>query len=222
MKYFDKDFIAFFKELSRNNSKVWFDANKARFEKSVKEPFSIFVEDMIMAVRKLDRSVDITSRDAIFRLHRDVRFSNDKTPYKTYMAAIISGGGRKDKTVPGVYLAFGPDKIQIYGGAHMVEKDMLYRIRKYIAGNLSRFNKVINDKEFTKRFGSVLGDKHKRVPPEFKEVAEKQPLIANKAFYYGTELESKTLLDAKLADRILTYFKAGKPFNDFMKKAMGI
>ena len=97
MAYFTKDFIDFFKELAANNKKEWFDFNRKRYEKSVKQPFAEFVQEMIDRIRADDPKVDISTKDAIFRINRDVRFSKDKTPYKTHMAAIVSARGKKDK-----------------------------------------------------------------------------------------------------------------------------
>ena len=101
MAYFTKDFIDFFKELAANNKKEWFDSNRQRYEKSVKQPFAEFVQEMIDRIQPDGPAVYISTKDAIFRINRDIRFSNDKTPYKTYMAALVSAKGKKDKGTPG-------------------------------------------------------------------------------------------------------------------------
>ncbi|MCB0846293.1 MAG: DUF2461 domain-containing protein, partial [Bacteroidetes bacterium] len=103
MPYFTPDYIAFFEELARNNTKEWFDQNRSRYEKSVKKPFYAFVERMIDLISEDDPAVMITPKDAIFRINRDIRFSNDKTPYKTNFSAVVSPGGRKEMVTPGLY-----------------------------------------------------------------------------------------------------------------------
>ena len=100
MAYFTQDFIDFFQELSANNHREWFHANKKRYEQQVKVPFQSFVQLMIDRVQEVDRNVVLTPKDAIFRINRDIRFSADKTPYKTNVSAIISSGGKKDKNDP--------------------------------------------------------------------------------------------------------------------------
>ena len=100
MSYFSEDFLRFFKELAGNNNKEWFDLNRKRYFKEVKDPFHHFIEDLIAAVQKEDSNVNIAPKDAIFRINRDVRFSKDKTPYKLQVSAIISKGGKKDKVSP--------------------------------------------------------------------------------------------------------------------------
>ena len=219
MAFFTQDFIDFFKELSVNNKKEWFDSNRKRYETSIKKPFAEFVQEMIDRIRADDPTVDISTKDAIFRINRDIRFSNDKTPYKTHMAALVSAKGKKDKGYPGMYLQLSADEIRIYGGVHVVDKNVLHRIRKQIAANLEEFSGLLNAKEFQNKFGEIHGEKNKRIPPEFQAAAEKQPLIFNKGFYYFAKLNRKLLLDEKLADVLMQYYQVGKPVNEFFQRA---
>ena len=145
MPYFDQDFQNFFSELEKNNNKEWFDQNRKRYEKSVKSPFYEFVDDLIGLINEDDPEVRIQTKDAVFRINRDIRFSKDKSPYKVHMSAIISPGGRKDKSAPGIYVQLDHKEVRFYGGAHMVDKDQLYKIRKAIANDLPKFQKLIDD-----------------------------------------------------------------------------
>ena len=116
MKYFSSDYLQFFKDLAPNNNKEWFDINRKRYEEVVREPFKVFITDLIDELSKDDSEIQITQKEAIFRINRDVRFAKDKTPYKMSNSAIISKGGRKDKSYPGVYIELGPEKLGVYGG----------------------------------------------------------------------------------------------------------
>lgn len=220
MAYFRKDFIDFFKELAANNNKEWFDANRKRYEREVKEPFSSFIGDVIGEVKKIDTKVDIEPKDAIFRINRDVRFSKDKTPYKIQCSALISRGGRKDMVSPGMYLEFSPEHVRIYGGIYMCEKDQLQNTRHYIINNLSHFKKLINDADFKSKFGEIRGEKNKVIPKEFKEAAEKEPILFNKQFYYFGQMKPEIVLKDDLMDRIMDYYKTSKPLSEFLSKAM--
>jgi uncharacterized protein (TIGR02453 family) len=213
--WFKKDFIAFFLELEANNHKEWFHENKERYEKFVKEPFYDFVSEMISRLQKDDPEIAIPAKDAIFRIYRDVRFSKNKTPYKTNTSAIISAGGRKDFTRLGIYLELKASGVQFYGGAHHLEKEQLFKVRTAIMKNPAAFNKVINAKGFKENFGEVQGAKNKRLPKEFSQAAETNPLLFNKNFYYGCQLGTEYLLKDNLADIIFDLYKAGKPFNTF-------
>jgi uncharacterized protein (TIGR02453 family) len=221
MKHFNPAFVSFFKELARNNTSEWFNANRKRFETSVKKPFSAFVDDVIAEVHKMDKAIKIKSSDAIFRLNRDIRFSTDKSPYKTHMAAIVSKHGRKAKDYPGMYLMLSAEHIMIGGGVYELEKPALEKVRKAIAGNLAAFQKIISSADFKKKYGTIQGEKNKVLPPVFKKIAEKQPLIANKSFYVMAKLPASLIASDKLVKTILEYHKTAQPFNQFLIRALG-
>lgn len=222
MSYFTKDYVDFFKELSANNNKPWFDANKKRYEQSVKKPFNDFIQEMINRVRQDDPAVDIAPKDAIFRINRDIRFSEDKSPYKTFMAAVVSAGGRKNHTIPGLYLQFGPEEAHIYGGAYMLDKDVLHKVRTKIASDLDGFDKLLNGADFKEKFGTIHGEQHKRLPAEFQAAAEKQPLLANKQFYYFAKFPLTVITKDDLPELVMSHYFAGKPMNAYLRKAMGM
>ena len=91
MAYFTDDFMQFFRELQENNSKEWFDANRKRYQNSVKDPFYAFIDHMIGLINERDNSVQIAAKDAVMRINRDIRFSKDKTPYsERYPGLIVS------------------------------------------------------------------------------------------------------------------------------------
>jgi uncharacterized protein (TIGR02453 family) len=220
MAMFTADFINFFKELSQNNNKKWFDQNRTRYEKSVKIPFQTFVERMIEKIQTDDPEVKITTKESIFRINRDIRFSKDKTPYKTHMSALISRTGKKDRGFPGIFFSMSAENITIYGGAHSIEKDRLYSIRKYISGHLETFSKLLDDRVFKDKYGRIHGDKNKRIPAEFNDAAEKQPLLFNKAYYYFAKLNVKLILDPNLEDIFMDYYLAAKPMREFLISAV--
>lgn len=219
MSHFTKDYVAYFKDLAANNNRDWYHANKKRYEQSVKKPFNEFVADIIDRVAKKDPKFRIEPKDAIFRMARDIRFSKDKTPYKLHMSAVISPGGRKDMTTPGMYVQLGPEDVRVYGGLYMTEKDQLYKIREYIANNLKAFDKAINDKKFKATYGELHGEKNKIIPKEFREAAEKQPLIFNKGFYYFVKLKPSLIAKPELCDVIMEHYEIGKPVREFLTKA---
>lgn len=220
MSYFTEEYLKFFRALAKNNSKAWFDANKKWYETAVKQPFTAFVEDMITRIRAEDSTVAIAAKEAIFRLNRDIRFSKDKRPYKEQMAANISAAGRKSHEEPGFYLQFGADKAMIGGGAYMVENENIYKIRHAIVKHLNEFDALLNDKEFKKKYGTLQGEQNKVLPSEFKVHVAKQPLVANKQFYYMAELEAETILKKNLPELLMQYYLAGKNMNTFLKRAM--
>jgi len=220
MSYFQADFIAFFKELAENNNKPWFDANKKRFLVSVKQPFEDFVQEMIDRLRAVDPAIDISPKDAVFRIYRDVRFAKDKTPYKTHMSALISPAGRRDRTQPGLYFQIDAQAVRIYGGLYEIEKESLYRLRTYISNHPDEFRALLTASDFKKTFGELRGEQNKRIPPEFVEAAASQPLLKNKQFYFFTERKPEVILQPDFADIVMRCYAAGKPMSDFLKNGI--
>jgi uncharacterized protein (TIGR02453 family) len=219
MAFFTPDFLQFFIELAPNNHKDWFDLNRKRYEKSVKEPFKDFVEHIIKEIAKTDASFkDLEAKDCIFRINRDIRFSKDKTPYKMNVSAVVAPEGKKSKAVNGVYFEFGPEHVRVYGGIYEIDKDDLLTVREGIANDLKGFQEAYSNPRFKKVFGTILGEKNKVIPKELKEAAEKEPLIFNKQWYFYAQFDAETVLDPKLDQLLLNCFEAGKPVEHYFNK----
>jgi uncharacterized protein (TIGR02453 family) len=216
MAWFTSDFNRFFKELAANNNKDWFDGQRKRYETSVKKPFEGFVAEIIARVSKVGPKLDLSPKDAIFRIHRDVRFSKDKTPYKLHCSAIVSPGGRKDHSTPGMYLELGPEKVAIYGGRYLPEKEELQAIREHIMAHAKQFRALCAQKDFVRLFGTLQGERHKLLPPPFKAAAEAEPLLYLKQYYYMASQPAKLVANDSLADVVMQHYAAMAPMNKFL------
>jgi uncharacterized protein (TIGR02453 family) len=218
--YFTEEFIRFFKDLSKHNNREWFEKNKDRYTEHVKIPFHSFIEELIVRMHFEDERINIEAKDAIFRIYRDIRFSKDKTPYKTHASALISPFGRKDLELPGFYFELSHKEAGIYGGAYMIERPRLKKLRRYIIANRAEFAALQKDKNFVKHFSGLRGDKAIRLDKEFQETLQVEPLIANKQFYYGAELKSESILDPKFPDSLMKYVKAGMKMSLFLEDGL--
>lgn len=216
MKYIPQ----FLAELAENNNRDWFQANKSRYEKEVKKPLEQFVESLIDHMQEWDPRILITPRDAIFRINRDTRFSADKSPYKTNVGALISPLGKAKKEFPGYYFHLEPGKLFLGGGAYFLEKEMLERVRRYILLHTGEFSGVMRAPAFEKVFGPIQGEAIKRIPAEHKAVFEKEPLIANKQFYYMAEWPDSTVEREDLAEWAAAQFRVAKGVNDLLERVM--
>lgn len=220
MSSLQPDFLQFFRELAANNDRDWFKAQKKRYESSVKRPFNELIALLIDRISAIDPTLLCSPNEAIFRIHRDVRFSADKSPYKTHAAALIAPGGRKGMHLPGVYLQFGPEHARLYSGVYQPDKDQLYRIRSAIAAQPGRFAGLISDPVFVEKFGAIQGEKNKRLAAEWTEAAERQPLLFNKSFYYFVEWPAEFILQDDLAERVVEYYLASRPLGKFFTEAV--
>lgn len=221
MAYFAQDAIDFFRELELNNEKPWFEANKRRYEASVKRPLESFVGDLIDALKRFDPAIAMTPKEAIFRIYKDVRFSKDKTPYKTNAGAAISRGGRKAFDVPGIYFHFDARVLAVASGYYQLEPEKIALMRRHIMRNSAELEQHLADPEFQQRFGSIAGEKNKILPPEFKEAAARQPYLFNKQFYYWGESDVRELLKDDIVEHVLSYYHAASPMNTFLGRAFG-
>ena len=213
-QYFDISFYEFFLELSLNNQKSWFDENIKRYENDVKQPFIDFITDLLLNMSKFDSEYkDLTAKDCLFRINKDIRFSKDKSPYKLHCSASLQIGGRKKMWPGGMYIELGAESCGIYSGVYMPEKEDLMTFRRNVAKNLQKFDKAINEPKFIQYFGEVLGSKNKIIDASLKEAAAKQPLIFNKQFYVAHTFEPEKSFDSDFLEYIIEVWRATAHFN---------
>jgi len=219
--YFTKEFRTFFTDLRKHNTREWFHLEKERYEIVAKKPFHHFVEDLITEISKLDPEVRIDGNEAIFRLNRDIRFTKDKTPYKTHMSAIISATGRKDRSIPGMYIRLSDKELFFYGGLYKPSQEQLLGIRNAITKDQRVFKKLVGNRTFRHYFfgGLEKGEQYIRLPAEYTDVLHTIPEIANKSFMYGAELDAKLIFTPKLLSTVMSYWKVAQPVKDFLRNA---
>ncbi|MBI5706974.1 MAG: DUF2461 domain-containing protein [Armatimonadetes bacterium] len=220
MAWFTADAIDFLGELALNNNRDWFTKNKKRYEQSLKNPMLAFASEMIERMRAVDPEISMLPSQAVFRIHRDTRFSKDKAPYKTNAGMAISRGGKTEPGSPGVYVHLDPGCMAIASGCYFLEPPQILAVRKHIASNMVEFERLLADPTFKKHFGKVVGEKNKILPPEFREAAARQPLLYNKQFYYWAELAPETVLRDDLPEFVMEHVRAAGPMNAFLKAAL--
>lgn len=220
MKYFGNGLFKFLDGLSKNNNKEWFEKNRSLYENEVKAPFRKLVEDLTVKLSKDLPELNPNPSKAIFRINRDIRFSKDKSPYKNHIAAVFSRIGTKDTDYPGFYIHFGAKESMVGGGKYFCSKEDLAKIRQEIYYNHKDFKKLLADKNFKAKYKSLDGDKNKVLPAEYKEFAKIEPLIANKQFWFWSDLTRRDVTGDKIDTLLLSYFEAGMKMNKFLLEAV--
>ena len=165
-----KDYFDFFKELKANNNREWFNDNKPRFRASVQEPLATLVEAMAPRLKKISKHFVADPRlngGSVFRIYKDVRFSKDKRPYKTYGGVQFRHALGKDAHAPGFYVHLDPEEILYGGGIWAPPSPQLLRIRDAIRDKGAAWKKATTGSAFEKRFGDLRGDRLKRPPRGF-------------------------------------------------------
>lgn len=216
------EFVSYLKELNENNHKEWFDKNKPRYETHVKKPFEKLVEQIIAELEKVEENWFLTPKDCIQRIYRDTRFAADKTPYKDHVSAGFAPGGKKNMIYPGYYFQIKADNWGLYGGAYMLDKEPLHKLRTFIMNNNEEFVSLLKNPDFVSHFGEIRGDKNVRLDPEFREAAAKQPLLFNKQFYYFNSSSVEDCLQPNFITKLGEYFKAAKPVNEFLRQGLSV
>jgi len=210
--------FAFLKAVKENNNVEWMNKNRDLYY-LVRDNFHEFAKKLIEETRKLDKRMGpLAIKDATFRFNKDIRFTKDKSPYKTNFWVIICEEGKHGNSA-GYYVDIGPGKSFIGGGMYLPPRAVAERVRIYIAKHYTQLQKIISTSAFKKMFGSVLWEQYKKVPKWFNPDHKAGEFLKMKSRYLGHDTPDKKVLDPDFEKYCLDVFKIMKPFNDFLNKA---
>lgn len=214
-----KNILDFLNQLKKNNNRDWFNDNKKTYLEA-KAEFDAMVNRLIPEIRKFDPAIGtLTAKECVFRIYRDVRFSKDKSPYKTNMGGFITRGGRK-AGFAGYYLHIDPEESFIAGGNHMPSTENLKKIRQEILYNVDDFKKIINNSSFKKVYGELDGEKLSRPPKDFPADFADIDLLKFKSFTVMHSIKAEQILDSDFESYVTKTFKTLYPLNDFLNQAI--
>jgi uncharacterized protein (TIGR02453 family) len=212
--------LAFLDKLAKNNNKVWFDANRNQYV-AAKEDVEALAGEVLSGLAAHDDAYkEQKAKDCVMRIFRDVRFSNDKTPYKTNFGAGFSAGGRKSPG-GGFYLHLEPGgKSFAGGGMWQPESPMLKAVRQEIDYNFREFSDIIEDKKFKKMFGKIEGEQLKKLPLGYAEDNPAIEYLKMKSFIVSYNFPDDELTKKGAAKKIIEVYTTMKPFIDFLNRAV--
>jgi len=210
----------FLSRLKENNTREWFLENKKSYEVAKKEVES-FLTALIPELSKLDPSIQSPDvKDCMFRIYKDVRFSKDKSPYKTNFGAFIGRGGRKT-IYPGYYIHFEPGECMIAGGIYMPQPDALKLLRNEIYFNSAEFRKILESKDFKKYFEKLDEfDKMKKAPREFPADFPDIDLLKYRSIIVSVGVADEKVLLGNYDKYVLEVAKAMLPLHAFLYRAI--
>ncbi len=189
---FPKEGMEFLKKLKKNNNRPWFQARKDQYEELVRFPMQCLIAGLAHRMADVAPEFEFHPRKSIFRIYRDTRFSKNKTPYKTNIAASFELRGRKSPTeTPGLYLGIEPGEIYVGGGLYMPTGPQLKLIRNAIATRPDEFLAVVKDTRFRREFERIEGEKLVKAPLGYPRDHPMIEHLKHKQFYAG-----KVLMDA--------------------------
>ena len=210
----------FLKSLKKNNDRDWFKDHKKEYE-SAKKEFTDFIDALIIEIAKFDKAIaHFTAKDTIFRIHRDVRFSKDKSPYKTHFGAHVSSAPKKSEihTRAGYYIHLEPGGSMLAGGAYLPEGTWLKAIRQEIHYNADSLKKILADPNFKKYF-VMEGEKLKTAPRDYPKDHPEIELLKQKSFLAVHRCDDKQVLSDDFLKHCSGAFIALYPFDQFLNQA---
>jgi len=218
---FPKNAIDFLRRLKRNNNRPWFEKHKSEYETDVKLPMQSFISSLQPHFDSFAPEFDVNPKRSLFRIYRDIRFSKDKTPYKTHVAAhFVLRGKPKGTEGSGYYLHIEPGSIFLGGGIYMPDSDQLKKIRREIANRPEVFLSIVNNNQFVKRFKKIDGDKLQRVPIGFDPNHPMAEWLKLKQFFVGVEWGEEKCLRAQFVKEVAKVFEVATPLVAFLNDAM--
>ncbi|MBK5272214.1 MAG: DUF2461 domain-containing protein [Bacteroidia bacterium] len=214
--------IKFLKDLKKNNNKPWFDTHRDVYEKAKKD-FEQFIQSVIDKHSKNDKTIkDLIAKNCLFRINRDVRFSKDKSPYKSNFGASINKGGKKAQTA-GYYFHLEPGQCFTGGGIWMPMPDDLKKVRQEIDYNLAEFKKIIVSKKFKSVYGDLSRDSEyllSRVPKGYEPDNPAAEFLKLKSFIAMIQIKDADLTSKDLLKKTVAAFEVLQPLLSFINESL--
>lgn len=210
--------FSFLRDLKKNNNRDWFTENKERYEQEHAQIID-FADALLAKMNEHDQIETASGKKSLFRIYRDVRFSKDKSPYKTHWSG---GFTRATKSLRGgYYFHIQPDGESFIGGGFWgPNKEDLQRIREEIATDASELREILTAPTFTSNFGEMRGEQLKTAPKGFDKEHPDVDLLRYKQFIFGRNFSDAEVLQPGFLDEVNRTFIAMRPFFDFMSDVL--
>ena len=212
---FSPEALRFFVQLKRHNNRPWFVKNKETYEREIKAPMVSLVLAINAELRQLAPELVTDPKRAIYRIYRDVRFSADKSPYKTHSAALFAPRGFAKHACAGLYFHFASDELLVAGGVYMPGAKELFAIRNHIAANSTAFRKILSHRQLAP-LGGLQGDRLVRLPKGFAQDHPAADLLRYKQFLCWVTHPPEKALNTDLLPLLLQAFRALLPLVRFL------
>lgn len=216
-----KEILDFLTRLAANNNRPWFLAHKDEYN-AIKEQIEVLTACLINEISQFDSSaVHMVPSQCLYRIYRDTRFSQDKTPYKDHIGIYICPPrGKKDGHRAGYYLHLQPGNCLVAGGAWCPDSALLQRIRTDIYDNVEEYLEIIKNPDFARYYPTVGEDLLKTAPKGFPKDWEHVELLRPRSYVVGTPLTDSETCSPDMMAMVLERMRPLKTFNDFLNYAI--
>ena len=217
----EKSTVQFLKNLRKNNEREWFHVNKPKYQAAL-ENFIAVTQQIINGIAKFDPTLeDVEAKNCLFRIYRDVRFSKDKTPYKSHLVAKMTPIGRKGIEIGGYYFYLSPqNKSLLLAGLYAPPTPKLNKIRQEIDYNGKSLHQIIDKAAFKKDFELYKDHSLVRIPKGYDAEHQDAEYLRLKSFIYMQKVSDADVLDPKFAKTAISKFKKLQPFVKYLNTAL--
>jgi len=217
---FSPDAVRFLRALKRNNDREWFRARKERYEALLRAPMITIIEQLANDFRGFAPDLVASPRTSLYRIYRDTRFSENKAPLKTHVAAVFPCRGLARHQGAVLYFEIAPDWVWVGGGMYAPDTSQLQAVREHIALNSKRLRSIVESPSFKKGVGKLDGEQLQRVPRGFARDHPAADLLKHRQFLAGREFPATFASSPRFYPGILKVFRTIAPLVAFLNEPL--
>ena len=213
---FPAETMRFLRALKRNNRREWFEAHRGDYESYVRQPMTAIVDRLAIDLRAFAPELVASPKISMYRIYRDTRFSENKTPYKTHVAAVFPTRGLPKHEGAGCYFQIAPDGVWIGGGMYMPQAPQLFAVRQHIAAHAKQLRAIVESPGFRKHLGTLDGEKLTRVPRGFAKDHPAAEYLKFKHYVAGADFPATLATSPAFYKTLLATFRQITPLTRFL------
>ena len=212
--------LSFLRSLKRHNDRDWFRARRDVYEAELRAPMVAIIERLANDFLGFAPELVASPRVSLYRIYRDTRFSENKAPLKTHIAAVFPWRGLAKHEGAGLYFHVSPSEVWIGGGMYAPPSPQLLQVREHIAANIRRLKRIVEAREFTRTFGSLEGERLQRVPRGFAPDHPAAHYLRFKQFLAGQEHPPSFATTPRFYADLLKVFRVITPLVRFLNQPL--
>jgi uncharacterized protein (TIGR02453 family) len=217
---FTAETLRFLRGLKRNNRREWFNARRDVYESEVRQPMTAIVERLADDLRSFAPEFVASPKASMFRIYRDTRFTEDKRPYKTHVAAVFPTRGLPRHEAAALYFHVSADELWIGGGLYAPQTAQLHAVREHIATDFKRLRAIVESPQFRRTFGALDGDRLQRAPRGFPKDHPAGDYLKYRNFLAGAEFPPALAATNRFYPTLLDVFRRAAPLARFLNEPL--
>ena len=212
--------LSFLRALKRHNDREWFKVRREEYEQHVRGPMIAVIERLAEDFRRFAPDLVASERVSLYRIYRDTRFSADKSPLKTHIAAVFPWRGLQKHEGAGLYFHVAPDEVWAGGGMYMPRTSQLQLVREHIAQHHDRLRAIVGKPSFTRKVGALEGEKLSRVPRGFPKDHPAAEYLKFRQFLAGHEYPATCATSPRFYPTLVALFRDIAPLCAFLNEPL--